>query len=124
MLWFRDGRTVTEPVGPRHSIATRERHRHTVDTASITASRRYDDIVVSVDGVLGAASARTLLDVVQRMISTGEEPLRVEVDLRRMRSCTTAGVTALASCARLGDHVSRGLCFRVGTAGGTRAADG
>ena len=94
-----------------------------MSTTSITVDRQGDTLVVSVDGGLGAPAAHALLDVVQQTIAT-RGPRRVEIDLRRMQSCSTTGVNALATCAGLGTQVVRGLCFRVGTRGSTQAANG
>jgi hypothetical protein len=114
-LWLCDVRIVTRLVVLRHPIVTLARHVEVVEAASISASRCDGAVVVSVEGCLDAASARTLLDVMGRATVDDGALFRVEVDLRRMRSCSTAGVTALAICARLGANVSQGLWFRVGT---------
>ena len=72
------------------------------------------DIVVAVMGDLDPPSARALVDLVESAIGTAETGHGIEVDLRRLRSCSNSGVRALTYCAELGARLHDGLHFRVG----------
>jgi hypothetical protein len=76
---------------------------------------RPDGVVgVAVVGDLDPASARTLVDLVESAVGTPGTSRQVEIDLRRLRSCSNSGVRALTACAELGARVRDGLQFRVG----------
>lgn len=72
------------------------------------------DIVVAAVGDLDPRSARALVDLVESAIGTAETGRGIEVDLRRLRSCSNSGVRALTYCAELGARLHDGLHFRVG----------
>ncbi len=132
-LWFCDIPNVTQPDEPRHRIATSVREVHPVETTIPTPTRRRpppiapssgeftvsvdrDDIVVTVVGDLDAKAAGTLLELVDAAIGPQGMARRIEIDLRELQACSSAGVSALATCARLGARLREGLQFRVGLA--------
>jgi ABC-type transporter Mla MlaB component len=135
-LWFCDIPNVTEPDGARHGTATSVREVRGVETTTPTATSRrramtgpssgeftvsvdHDDIVVSVVGELDPKAAGTLLELVDAAIGPQGMARRIEIDLRELQACSSAGVSALATCARLGARLREGLQFRVGLAGTT-----
>lgn len=71
-------------------------------------------IGVAVVGDLDPASARTLVDLVESAVGIPGTGRQVEIDLRRLRSCSNSGVRALTACAEFGARVRDGLQFRVG----------
>jgi hypothetical protein len=78
---------------------------------------RADGVVgVEVVGDLDPASARTLVELVESAVGTPGTSRQVEIDLRRLRSCSNSGVRALTACAELGARVRDGIQFRVGIA--------
>ncbi len=135
-LWFCDSPNVMEPDDPRHPIATSVREVRGVETTTpIPAQRRHppagpssgeftvsvddEDIVVSVVGELDPKAAGTLLELVDAAIGPQGMARRIEIDLRELQACSSAGVSALATCARLGARLREGLRFRVGLPGTT-----
>ncbi len=134
-LWFCDIPNVTEPAGHRHGIATSVREVHPVETTTTPTRRRptpsgpssgaftvsvdREDIVVTVVGELDPKAAGTLLELVDAAIGPQGMARRIEIDLRQLQACSSAGVSALATCARLGARLREGLQFRVGLAGST-----
>jgi hypothetical protein len=73
-----------------------------------------DEVTVSVIGDLDPMSARVLLALVESAIGMPGTSRGVEVDLRRLRGCSSSGIRALTMCAELGSRVREGLHFRVG----------
>lgn len=83
----------------------------------ITVTADGDVVVVSVLGPLQRETASMLLQVVQTALEVRSEGQRVEIDIRDLGECSTSGLSALTTCARLGARVQEGLAFRVGSAG-------
>lgn len=132
-LWFCDIPNVTQPDDRRHRIATSVREVRPVETTvptptrprpapiapssgEFTVSVDHDDIVVTVVGDLDSKAAGTLLELVDAAIGPQGMARRIEIDLRQLQACSSAGVSALATCARLGARLREGLQFRVGLA--------
>jgi hypothetical protein len=121
-LRFRDDAPV------RHATATSPRQGVTVPVpapppsptpAGCTFSLDADDdgaVGVTVVGDLDPAAADTLVELVQAAVGPPATSHHVEIDLRRLRSCSNSGVRALAACAELGARVRDGLQFRLGIA--------
>jgi len=101
--------TVPTPTRPRPApIAP--------SSGEFTVSVDHDDIVVTVVGDLDSKAAGTLLELVDAAIGPQGMARRIEIDLRQLQACSSAGVSALATCARLGARLREGLQFRVGLA--------